>query len=31
MREADEEKKSLSYASDFPLSDADFCPRDPLE
>jgi hypothetical protein len=31
MREADEEKKSSPNASDFPLFDADFSPRDPLK
>ena len=31
MGEADEEKESPPYVSNFPLSDADFCPRDPLE
>jgi hypothetical protein len=29
--EGDEEKKSPSYASGLPLSDADFCPRHPLQ
>jgi hypothetical protein len=31
VREADEKKKSSSNASDFPLFDADFCPRDALQ
>jgi hypothetical protein len=31
MGEADEEEESSLNASDFPLFDADFCPRDPLE
>jgi hypothetical protein len=31
MREANEKKKSSSYASDFSLFDADLCPRDALK
>jgi hypothetical protein len=31
VREADEEKKPLSNAADFPLFDADFRPRDALK
>jgi hypothetical protein len=31
MGEADKKKKSSFYASRVPLSDADFCPRYPLE
>jgi len=31
MSEAHEKKESSSYASDFPVFDADLCPRDALK